>query len=146
MMNEITVKVKRIENGRLPTKGSVGAAAWDLYARVTCTVKAGDPPMLVPLGFQMEIPDGYHAKVLPRSSTGLKTPVRMANSCGIIDSDYRGEVMMIAEAVREDWHITAGDRVAQMLIEKNEPVVLVESDELSDTVRGSGGFGSTGKR
>ena len=102
--------------------------------------------MLVPLGFAMEIPDGYHAKVLPRSSTGLKTPVRMANSCGIIDSDYRGEVMMIAEAVREDWHITAGDRVAQMLIEKNEPVVLVESDELSDTVRGSGGFGSTGKR
>lgn len=145
-MHDITVKVKRIDGGQLPTKGSQGAAAWDLYARVTCTVKAGDAPMLVPLGFAMEIPDGYHAKVLPRSSTGLKTPVRMANSCGIIDSDYRGEVMMIAEAVRADWHIMAGDRVAQMLIEKNEPVVLVEADELSDTMRGAGGFGSTGKR
>ena len=145
-MHDITVKVKRIDGGQLPTKGSQGAAAWDLYARVTCTVKAGDAPMLVPLGFAMEIPDGYHAKVLPRSSTGLKTPVRMANSCGVIDSDYRGEVMMIAEAVRADWHIMAGDRVAQMLIEKNEPVVLVEADELSDTMRGAGGFGSTGKR
>ena len=145
-MNDITVKVKRIENGQLPTKGSEGAAAWDLYARTDCIVKAGDAPMLVPLGFAMEIPDGYHAKVLPRSSTGLKTTLRMANSCGIIDSDYRGEVMMIAETVRADWHIAAGDRVAQMLIEKNEPVVLVEADELSDTMRGAGGFGSTGKR
>lgn len=145
-MNEITVKVKRIEGGQLPTKGSAGAAAWDLYARTDCMVKAGNAPMLVPLGFAMEIPGGYHAKILPRSSTGLKTTLRMANSCGIIDSDYRGEVMMIAETVREDWHITAGDRVAQMLIEKNEPVVLVEADALSDTMRGAGGFGSTGKR
>lgn len=145
-MNEIMVKVKRIKNGQLPTKGTRGAAAWDLYARTDCKVIAGNPPMLVPLGFRVEIPDGYHAKVLPRSSTGLKTTLRMANSCGIIDSDYRGEVMMIAEAVREDWHIAAGDRVAQMLIEKNEPVVLIEADELSDTQRGEGGFGSTGKR
>ncbi len=145
-MDEITVKVKRIEGGQLPTKGTQGAAAWDLYAREDRTVKAGDAPMLVPLGFRVEIPDGYHAKILPRSSTGLKTTLRMANSCGIIDSDYRGEVMMIAEAVREDWKIKAGDRVAQMLIEKNEPVVLVEADELSDTMRGAGGFGSTGKR
>ena len=145
-MHDITVKVKRIDGGQLPMKGSAGAAAWDLYARTDCVVKAGEAPTLVPLGFAMEIPNGYHAKVLPRSSTGLKTTLRMANSCGIIDSDYRGEVMMIAETVREDWHIAAGDRVAQMLIEKNEPVVLIESDELSDTERGAGGFGSTGKR
>ncbi len=145
-MHDITVKVKLIDGGQLPTKGSAGAAAWDLYARTDCVVKAGDAPTLVPLGFAMEIPSGYHAKVLPRSSTGLKTTLRMANSCGSIDSDYRGEVMMIAETVREDWHIAAGDRVAQMLIEKNEPVVLIESDELSDTERGAGGFGSTGKR
>lgn len=144
-MEQIWVQIKRIEDGRLPTKGTEGAAAWDCYARTSCTVRAGHAPLLVPLGFAMELPSGYHAKVLPRSSTGLKTPLRMANSCGIIDSDYRGEVMMIAEAVREDWQIAAGDRVAQMLIERNEPVVLVETDELGETARGAGGFGSTGK-
>lgn len=144
-MSQIIVKVKRIEDGQIPTKGTSGAAAWDLYARTDCTVIAGDRPTLVPLGFAIEIPEGYHAKVLPRSSTGLKTPLRMANSCGIIDSDYRGEVMMIAEAVREDWQIARGERVAQMLIEKNDPAVLVEVDDLSDTARGEGGFGSTGK-
>lgn len=144
-MEQICVKIKRIQEGRIPTKGTTGAAAWDCYARTSCTVIAGQSPILVPLGFAMEIPDGYHAKVLPRSSTGLKTAIRMANSCGIIDSDYRGEVMMIAEAVREDWHIEAGERIAQMLIEKNEPVVLLEVDSLDETMRGTGGFGSTGK-
>lgn len=144
-MEQIRVQIKRMEDGRIPTKGTAGAAAWDCYARTSCTVVAGQPPVLVPLGFAMEIPSGYHAKILPRSSTGLKTPLRMANSCGIIDSDYRGEVMMIAEAVREDWHIEVGERVAQMLIERNEPVVLVEVDALSQTTRGEGGFGSTGQ-
>lgn len=144
-MEQICVKVKKIQDGQLPTKGTAGAAAWDCYARTSCTVIAGQPPMLVPLGFAMEIPSGYHAKVLPRSSTGLKTSLRMANSCGIIDSDYRGEVMMIAETVREDWHIEAGERIAQMLIEKNEPVVLLEVDSLDETERGAGGFGSTGR-
>ena len=144
-MKDITVRVKRIEDGQLPTKGTAGAAAWDCYARTDCTITAGEAPTLVPLGFAMAIPDGYHAKILPRSSTGLKTPVRMANSCGIIDSDYRGEVKMIAEAVREDWHIARGERVAQMLIEKNEPVILIETDELDETARGAGGFGSTGR-
>lgn len=144
-MEQIRVQIKKVENGRIPTKGTDGAAAWDCYARTSCTVRAGRAPLLVPLGFAIELPCGYHAKVLPRSSTGLKTPLRMANSCGIIDSDYRGEVMMIAEAVREDWQIEAGERIAQMLIERNEPVVLVEVDALGETARGDGGFGSTGK-
>lgn len=144
-MEKICVQIKKVEDGQLPTKGTAGAAAWDCYARTSCTVQAGHAPLLVPLGFAMELPCGYHAKILPRSSTGLKTSLRMANSCGIIDSDYRGEVMMIAEAVREDWHIEAGDRIAQMLIERNEPVVLIEVDELGETERGTGGFGSTGK-
>jgi dUTP pyrophosphatase len=95
----------------------------------------------------MEIPEGYHAEIYPRSSVGLKTYLRMANSVGIIDSDYRGEVGFIAESKLETpmLYIQKGQRIAQMIIKKNEGVVLVQSDELSNTERGEGGFGSSGK-
>lgn len=145
----------------MPTKGTTGAAAWDCYAREKIIV--GHQPKAISLGFALEIPDGYHVKIIPRSSIGLNTNLRMANSIGIIDSDYRGEVKAIYESkitareahsygnsigyyVEPSWvHIEAGDRIAQMILERNEEFELVEAEELSDTERGTCGFGSTGR-
>lgn len=149
------VKIKLLPGGKMPTKGTAGAAAFDCYAREEITVRK--EPVLIGLGFALELPPGYHAKIFPRSSTGLKTTLRQPNSCGIIDSDYRGEVKAMYESklvpssgmldcMTIPQHIKAGDRIAQMLIERNEDVELIEVDELSETDRGAGGFGSTGTR
>lgn len=100
----------------------------------------------IPLGFAMEVPKGYHAKIFLRSSTGIKTRLRLANQTGIIDSDYRGEVALIVENNNDaDFFIEQGTRIAQMMIEKNIQFCVEEVDALSDTDRGEGGFGSTGK-
>jgi dUTP diphosphatase len=151
------VKIKLLPGGKMPTKGTAGAAAFDCYARED--VEVGKTSVLIGLGFAIEIPDGYHAKIFPRSSIGLKTPLRQPNCCGIIDSDYRGEVKAMYEAkcmklvfdkrggmYEKPIEIKAGDRIAQMLIERNEDVEFVEVDELTPTDRGAGGFGSTGVR
>lgn len=163
-MNKPIVKVKLLPGGKMPEKKSAGAAAWDCYARIkndwgnfidvreaTC----------IPLGFALELPPGYHAEIYPRSSTGLKTRLRVPNSVGIIDSDYRGEVKFIAEsndiqvcsgygcsafASIASVEVKNGDRIAQMLIKKDDDVDIVQVDELSETERGTGGFGSTGTR
>lgn len=157
----IDVKIKLLDGGIMPTKAHNDDAAWDCYARECAVV--GNKPVLIGLGFAIEIPPGYHAKIFPRSSIGLKTDLRQPNCCGIIDSDYRGEVKAMYEAkVVENYiklsdttvkrevfainqYIQAGDRIAQMLIERNEDVELVEAAELSETERGTGGFGSTGR-
>lgn len=154
----VQVKIKLIEGGIMPSKGSEGAAAFDCYARTYTEV--GNKAVLVPLGFAMEIPEGYHAEIIPRSSIGLKTPLRAPHSIGIIDSDYRGEVCAEYECIGEprvaliggvylapqQYEIKAGDRICQMIIKKNEDVELVVADELSETERGTGGFGSTGRK
>ena len=137
------VKIKVLEGGKMPTKGTEGAAAYDCYAREDKII--GNRPCIIPLGFKIEIPKGYHAELYPRSSIGLKTSLRMANSVGVIDSDYRGEVGFIGEGKDIAWLVAKGERIAQMIIKKDEDVELVEVDELSDTERGVGGFGSTGK-
>lgn len=160
------VKIKLLEGGIMPTKKTAGAAAYDCYAREDVTV--GENPTLIGLGFALELPEGYHAEIVPRSSIGLKTNLRQPNCVGIIDSDYRGEVKAMYESkVKpikvyehnkdgrccgyhtvmgvEKEYIEAGERIAQMLIKRNEDVTLVEVDELSETDRGDGGFGSTGK-
>lgn len=154
MMKKMEVKIKLLPGGKMPTKGSAGAAAFDCYAREDINVE--DFPRLIGLGFALELPPGYHAKIFPRSSTGLKTGLRQPNSCGIIDSDYRGEVKAMYESKLNAsyeggcgctvQHIKAGDRIAQMLIERNVDVEFVVVDELSETDRGAGGFGSTGVR
>lgn len=149
------VKIKVLEGGKMPTKGTEGAAAYDCYAKET--VEVGYNPVLIGLGFALELPEGYHAEIVPRSSVGLKTNLRQPNCVGIIDSDYRGEVKAMYELKplldtdgcafypRSPYAIRKGERIAQMIIKKNEDVELVEVDELSDTKRGADGFGSTGK-
>lgn len=151
---KVQVKIKLLPGGKMPEKKSAGAAAFDCYASENVVVEG--KPALIGLGFALEIPEGYHAKIFPRSSIGLKTNLRQPNCCGIIDSDYRGEVKAIyfrklvpsygiVDCEIKLQCIKKGDRIAQMLIERNEDVELVAADELSETDRGSGGFGSTGR-
>lgn len=102
----------------------------------------------------MELPKGYHAEIYLRSSIGLNTKLRAPNSVGIIDSDYRGEVCAILESTSvgpimggiTPIKVENGQRIAQMIIKKDEDVEFLQVDELSETERGEGGFGSTGAR
>ena len=146
----LSVKVKRLTaNAVLPEKKSEGAACFDIVANETVAIRnlnADDKATRVHTGLAFEIPEGYHMKVFLRSSTGDKTKLRLANQTGIIDSDYRGELMLLIENLgRERVFIAEGQRIAQGMIEKNEEVFFEEVKELSETERGAGGFGSTGK-
>lgn len=144
--DKIKVKVKRLYDGaKLPTYGSDGAGCFDFYApadNVLCTGEIAK----IPLGVAMEVPKDHVLLIMPRSSIGFKTPLRMANSVGVIDSDYRGEISALYENQDVgDFHIAAGDRIAQGCIIPVPTVEFEEVNTLSETKRGIGGFGSTGK-
>lgn len=139
------MKVKRVsEYAQLPTRGSKDAAGLDLYCPFYIKVPA-DSQKKIPLGIVVEIPKGHMGLLVPRSSMS-KTPLRCANSVGIIDADYRGELSIAYENVScSDYTIFRGDRIAQLII---VPVAMVDVEEvnsLSETERGAGGYGSTGK-
>jgi dUTP pyrophosphatase len=145
------VKVKKLPHGKdLPElmRATPGSAAVDLYAAIDKQMWLGPseqakPP--VPTGIAVEIPVGYVGKIAPRSGLAAKNGISIVNSPGIIDSDYRGEIMItLINHSRHRFAINPGDRIAQMLIEKVEPVVFQYVEELSQTERGEGGFGSTG--
>ena len=150
------VKIKLMSGGHMPEKKSAGAAAWDCYARIhekhiptdQLVIAGRDMGVKIPLGFALELPEGYHAEILPRSSMGVKTGLRVSNGVGIIDSDYRGEVCIILDNMDsfDRSLVKNGDRIAQMLVVKDPDVELVQVEDLSETERGTGGFGSTGKR
>lgn len=143
-MNGI-VLVKRVsEYGQLPTRGSKDAAGLDLYCPFHIKVPA-DSQKKIPLGIAVEIPKGYMGLLVPRSSMS-KTPLRCANSVGIIDADYRGEISIAYENVScSDYTIFRGDRIAQLIIVPIAVVDVEEAQTLSETERGAGGYGSTGK-
>lgn len=146
MMNSIRVKKVR-ENAILPTYGSSGAAGADLYACLSeaVTIEAGET-VFVPTGLAMEIPSGCAGLVHARSSLGTKRGLAPANKVGVIDSDYRGEIMVaLFNHGKTPQTIMHGERIAQMLITPVITPAYEECSELSDTDRGSGGFGSTGK-
>lgn len=101
---------------------------------------------LIPTGLYLEIPVGYEAQLRPRSGLAFKNGISLPNSPATIDSDYRGEVKVaLINLSNENFTIKSGDRIAQMIISKHEKAELVQVLELSGTVRGEGGFGSTGK-
>ena len=139
------MKVKLVnEYAQLPTRGSKDAAGLDLYCPFHIKVPA-DSQKKIPLGIAVEIPKGHMGLLVPRSSMS-KTPLRCANSVGIVDADYRGEISIVYENVScSDYTIFRGDRIAQLII---VPVLMVgveEVNSLSETERGTGGYGSTGK-
>ena len=128
-----------------PAWQTAGAAGLDIAAgvREPLTINPGDI-RLVPTGWSMAIPEGYEGQVRPRSGLALKKGLTMVNTPGTIDSDYRGEMMLpMINLGKEPVIIRRGDRVAQLIISKVEHPEIVVVEELSDTVRGAGGFGST---
>ena len=146
-MNPVHVK-KLQDKAILPTYGSKAAAGADLYACIDedVTIAAGQTVM-IPTGLAMEIPDGCAGLVFARSSLGTKRGLAPANKVGVIDSDYRGEVMVsLHNHSTEPQTVESGERIAQMVIMPYLAAQFYEADELSDTVRGAGGFGSTGTK
>ncbi|MFI3298607.1 MAG: dUTP diphosphatase [Rikenellaceae bacterium] len=143
------MKVKIINNSQhpLPAYETLGAAGMDLRASLTesVTLKAGQRAM-IPTGLYVEIPQGYEMQVRPRSGLAAKFGVTVLNSPGTIDSDYRGEIRVILlNTSAEDFVINNGERIAQAVVARYEMVEWSSVEELSDTSRSSGGFGSTGK-
>ena len=143
---EIGIK-KLTETAQIPMRGSDYAAGYDLYADIQeklCVTPHNS--VKIPTGLALEIPEGYFGAVYARSGLACKESLRPANCVGVIDADYRGPVMVVlhndSEQARE---ITPGERVAQLVIMPFLPVVFKEMDDLSQTTRGEGGFGSTGK-
>ena len=146
-MDATTVKIKLMEgcDELFPVKAHHDDAAFDLKAREDVEMEPGKP-VLVPTGVFMELPVGYEAQVRPRSGLAFKHALTVLNSPGTIDAGYRGEVRVIMlNAGLEPYHVKYGDRIAQMVIAKLPEIELVAVDDLSDSNRGEGGFGSTGK-
>lgn len=141
----LDIKIKKLnKNVELPEKGTEGAAGIDFYLPQTVRFEPNYSKQ-VPLGVAVEIPEGYVMLLIPRSSTWT-TPLRMPNSVGVIDSDYRGEVCALLQNTHHlTWTAEAGERLVQGVIVPVPSVQVIEVDELSETSRGAGGFGSTGR-
>lgn len=142
-----TVRVKKLrENAVLPSYGSDYAAGADLYACNAVTVEPGATEF-VQTGLALEVPAGYAGLVYARSGQACKKGLAPANKVGVIDADYRGEVMVaLYNHSSQAVEIEPGERVAQLVITPYLTAVFEETQELSDTVRGEGGFGSTGRK
>ncbi|MEO1262741.1 MAG: dUTP diphosphatase [Bacteroidota bacterium] len=131
----------------LPKYETTGSAGMDLRANTTEPVTlASLERTIIPTGLYIELPAGYEAQIRPRSGLSIKKGLSLVNSPGTIDSDYRGEIgVIMVNLSNEAQTIAPGERIAQMVIAKYEQAVLVPVEVLSDTDRGAGGFGSTGK-
>lgn len=142
----IDLPVKISEDGHIPEYAHETDAAADLYASENMIISANTMGNMVHTGVHIALPEGWTAFILPRSSMGLKTPLRLSNSVGVIDSDYRGEICALYDNISDsDYEIHKGDRIAQMIIMPAYRFRAVEVDELPKTERNEGGFGSTGK-
>jgi dUTP pyrophosphatase len=150
-MSQITAQLMQLPHGQdlpLPSYETSEAAGMDLRAAVPedapLTLKPGARE-LVPTGFAMAIPTGFEAQIRPRSGLALKHGLSLVNAPGTIDSDYRGEIKIILiNQGDEDFEISRGMRIAQMVIAPVLQVAIEPVTSLDDTARGAGGFGSTG--
>ena len=142
------MRVKKLrENAIIPTYGSPDAAGADLYAclEADVTIEPGKT-VFIPTGLAMEVPKGYAGLIYARSSMGTKRGLAPANKVGVVDSDYRGEVMVALHNHGQQRQVVAhGERIAQLLVTPVLAPAFEECDDLTDTLRGTGGFGSTGK-
>lgn len=172
MADKINVKVKRLSDvAVIPQYATDGSAGFDLVASEDVIIEPGETK-LVPTGLAFEIPQGYEIQIRPRSGISLITKLRIANAPATIDADYRGEVKVIVENIEEDSYgnvsqyltyidgfdyrtdyevypngtylIRKGDRIAQGVLQRVPIANFIEVDELDETERGAGGFGSTG--
>ncbi len=141
----VQVRVKRLTpDAKIPKAAKVGDVAFDLYSVIDHKIEPGER-YAVPTGIAVEIPPGYEGQVRPRSGLALKEGITVLNTPGTIDSGYRGEVKTIMINHSDvSFQITKGMRISQLAIRPVPEVSFIEVDELSDTDRGEGGFGSTG--
>ena len=142
------LKIERLEHNRfLPEYKTEGAAGMDLCAAISEPIVL--KPLertLIPTGLKIELEHGYEAQIRPRSGLSIKHGITLINCVGTIDEDYRGEVCVpVVNLSNETYTIQPAERVAQMVIAKVEQAEIQVTVELTDTVRGAGGFGSTGK-
>ena len=144
----IDIQLQRLPHGKdlpLPRYGTEGAAGLDIVAAEDLTLQPGQRHA-VATGFAIAIPDGYEVQVRPRSGLALKHGITCLNTPGTIDHDYRGEVKVIlANLGSEPFEVRRGERIAQLVPAPVLKARFTEVAELSDTVRGAGGFGSTGQ-
>lgn len=144
-----TVRIKKLKDAaKIPTYGSEYSAGADLYActEADLVIEPGET-VVVKTGIAMEIPVGYAGFIYARSGLATKEGLAPANKVGVVDADYRGEIMVaLHNHSKETRTVTVGERIAQMVIAPFLTAEFLPCEELSDTVRGEGGFGSTGKQ
>ena len=147
--NRMKIKIKKLtDTAKLPTRGSASAAGYDLYADIAEAVHiAPGETKMISTGLSMELPEGYFGAIFARSGLAMKEGLRPGNCVGVVDSDYRGPFMIglhnDSDKIRT---VEPLERIAQMVVIPYLPVEFEPVDELSDTERGEGGFGSTGKQ
>jgi dUTP pyrophosphatase len=141
------VKIINQSNNTLPEYATTGSSGMDIRAYLEQPVEL--KPMeraLIPTGLFVELPQGYEAQIRPRSGLAIKQGITCLNTPGTIDADYRGEIKIILiNLSTETQSIVTGERIAQMVIQKVEQVQWISAEQLEDSQRSSGGFGSTGK-
>jgi len=141
----VPLRVKRLRPGaRLPERATEGSTGYDLYACLDAPMTVGHEPVRVPTGIAIEIGAGYDVQIRPRSGLSSKGVVV---TFGTIDSDYRGELLVTMHALhyREPHKVSDGDRIAQLVIGQALVMEMTVAEDLSETARGAGGHGSTGR-
>jgi dUTP pyrophosphatase len=141
------VKIINKSTNPLPAYETAGSAGMDMrvFTESDIVLKPFERK-LIPTGIYIELPDGYEAQIRPRSGMAFKHGITLPNTPATIDSDYRGEIKVaVINLSQEEFTIKNGDRIAQMVIAKYEKVSWTATEELSETKRGEGGFGHTGK-
>lgn len=144
----MTIKIINKSNNTLPNYETLGSAGMDIraFSSEDIILKPFERK-LIPTGIFMEIPLGYEAQIRPRSGLAYKHGITVLNSPGTIDADYRGEIkVLLINLSQEDFTVKNSERIAQIIIAAHSSPILQEVEILNDTQRGSGGFGSTGKK
>lgn len=151
MSESVPIKIKRLSNGfddlPLPSYTTTGSSGVDIRAAISedFIIPPGEL-RLIPTNLSVEIPEGYEIQVRPRSGLAAKYGISIVNSPGTIDSDYRGEIKIIMMNLgREEFKISRGDRIAQMVLSKVYKAEFLLSEDLEESIRGNGGFGHTGR-
>lgn len=141
----VPIPVQKLsDTAKLPLRASEGSAACDLYADEDVTIPSLDRRP-IGTGIAMSIPEGFCGRIVSRSGLAIRDKVDVV--AGLIDSDYRGEIKVcLANFGSDKFEVKRGDRIAQLLILKHWTPILIETETLTDTARGSGGFGSTGMK
>ena len=150
-MPDIEIAIRRLPHGAdlaLPAYATALSAGLDLLAAVTePVILAPGQRRLIPTGIAIALPAGFEAQIRPRSGLALKNGISLVNSPGTIDADYRGEIgVIVINHSDQPFTVERGTRIAQMVIARHERATWVEVDNLDETARGSGGFGSTGTK